>query len=160
MALLRGLAASAPPVLADRGLLARRAAVVILYAALRETESAPQGEIIEHLVAADLQGHRKGLTLLSWRFDGRINLPNTDEDISACQAATAQALATNTFDPINVLAPNCLDISDGEILPAAPLGIAIDKVILSVICQMGGTKNIGKAPPGALIHKLKDARKT
>ena len=159
LALLRGISATQVPPTADRALLSRHSALIILYAALRETQPLELGEFIEHMGAADLQGNRKGWTLLSWRFNGRINLPVSDEDITTCQAATAQALAINSFEPILKLVSKCMDISDGEIRPAAPPGIPIDKVVLSIICQLGGTKNIGRAPPGALINNVKGRKR-
>ena len=154
-AFLRGAILEAVPVGTDTGVLARRAALVLVYAHLRQLDQIQVAELCTHFSVAPLEGNRKGQAIVAWKLDGRISPPPGAGQLDACDVAISAAFASDSIAPLMGIIPRSFTTIHGEFLPATAPGISLDKVLLGYLCTTGGSRSNGKAPPSAQARRVR-----
>ena len=141
----------------DEGFLARISVLALLYARMRETPPAQLEATFKHCQLGVLDGNRKGQAIVVFHILGRATLPSSS-DLVTMRAAIDMANSTNSFAPLVQLSSSSFTLDMGEAVPTAPPGVALDRVLLSVLCTNGATRSFGRAPPSAQARKLRKGK--
>ena len=141
----------------DDGFLARVSVLALLYARMRETPPAQLEATFQHFQLGVLDGNRKGQAIVVYHLLGRATLPSSS-DLVTIRAAIDLANTSNSFAPLVQLSTSSFTLDMGEAVPTAPPGVALDRILLSVLCTNGATRSYGRAPPCAQARKLKKGK--
>jgi len=152
--LLKGVSAVGLPDGSDQATRARFAVAMLLLAVIHEAPLADVGYFWKHMVVADLGGKRAGSTLLSFYIEGRASLPDqaaTDEVIQAYIVAQA----SGDTSPLKLMAARSFKFEDDIPVAAVGHGTALQHLLSTLICCLGGSKPSNRAPPGRLEYAVR-----
>jgi len=151
---LKGVVNSAFPPNADAGFISRISVLALVYATLREVPPQQLEATFTHFHVGVLDGARKGQAVIVFHAPGRCALPSA-ADMVAVKAAVEAAQLSGSFDPLVAMAANSFVEDMGELVPATAPGLAFDRILLSVICQLGASRSYGRPPPSGAARKLR-----
>jgi len=155
-AFMKGMARTPLPDGADPPLQCRQAAVILIAMLALTQDLRFLHEWITHFVVADLHGNREGTSLVIFKLDGRMLLPDPGDEANMVIQAVEQAIVTGQWDRVAAVASLSYTYQDGEPTPVGNRsGISIQKLLMSVMCATGGTRPTGRAPRGPLARQIK-----
>jgi len=153
-AFLNGMCKQALPDGSDDGIQSRLAGVAMLCKYFQDKQPIIIGQTIKHFVVVHLQGDRVGQALVVFYLQGRMSLPTTPEDLRTAKLAVESAFANNTVE-LDAMIGRAFSVDYGEVLPAGDRSIALNKMLLAVLCSTGGVRPEGRAPRGGAFRNFK-----
>jgi len=136
---LRTLAAHPLPNGADATLRAHHAALKALASWSGRLTPTMNAMWIHHLSVWALPDPQKAEGLVQYAFEGTISMPTTAEQTAQCCTALDHALRTGEATPTEIQ-DLFFTVDVGTPVHAGHRGKEIDKVVLAVLCAVGGSR--------------------
>jgi len=132
----------------DYGIRARFAAMLLLVIHLLVRDFSEIPLWIQHFAVATLPPDSSGneAAIVSFAIQGTVSLPD-EAQLAEVITAAELAFATNDFSGLAAYTGNCFSITDGEPRAAGAHAFQVQKILTSLLCTTGATKQ-GKAPKG------------
>ena len=155
---LQSLVLMTIPLSSDAGLKGRMLALLLLVVQMQTMSSEEVVDqfipyfTVHEMTAPGFQG--KAMVTLHAR--GTLDIP-TGIDVDTLSATVIAAINARDFTAVHAEISRSFSIQDG-VPYAAQRGLELQRILNSVLCSLGGTRPVGRAPPGGPARKLKGRR--
>ena len=164
LAFLTSLVRTPLPQGTDEGVRGRMLVMMLLLTKMSTMTGAEVDEFAPYFCIFSVQGadHTSaalaGKVFICFHIRGTANIP-TGADVDDLAARATQAIATNNPASIMGDISRSFVFTDGIPVAAQPAGaLEISRMLGTIICSTGGTRPVGRAPPGGPVRKLKKGK--
>ena len=135
----------------DSGIKARMLSMLLLVIQLHHLDAEAVDCFVPYFPIHQLGGDNSSKAMVTFHIRGTVSL-TPPEHVPEMTRLAIEAVNTKNYDQILQQLPHCFTLQD-TIPYAASRGHEIQRVLLTLLSTLGGTKPAGRAPPGGVVKK-------
>ena len=145
------------PIASDAGLKGRMLALLLLVVQMQTMSSDDVDQFLPYFTVHEMTAPGfAGKAMITLHARGTLDIPH-GIDIDTLSSTVVAAINARDFGPVTAEIGRSFTIQDG-VPYAAQRGLDLQRILNSVLCSLGGTRPVGRAPPGGPARKLKGRR--
>ena len=145
------------PIASHAGLKGRMLALLLLVVQMQTMSSEEVDQFIPYFTVHEMTAPGfAGKAMVTLHARGTLDIPH-GIDIDTLSSTVIAAINARDFAAVHAEIGRSFSIQDG-VPYAAQRGLDLQRILNSVLCSLGGTRPVGRAPPGGPARKLKGRR--
>ena len=135
----------------DIGIKSRMLSMLLLAVQLHLLDAEAVDIFVPYFTIHQLGGGNSNKAMVTFHIRGTVALP-AQEHVPEMTRLAMAAVQSKNYDEVMLQLPHCFTMED-SIPYAAARGHEIQRILLTLLSTLGGTKPAGRAPPGGTVKK-------